>query len=67
MKPSNEEVYQALITLQNLCSEIDDCLKCPLWNDKAGNIICTGTMIFTSPSGIRECVEWNGIEWIQWF
>ena len=36
MKPSNEEVYNALITLQNLCSEIEDCLKCPLWNDKAG-------------------------------
>ena len=30
MKPTNEEVYQALITLQNLCSEIDRCRNCPL-------------------------------------
>ena len=30
MKPTNEEVYDALITLQNLCSEIDNCLNCPL-------------------------------------
>ena len=36
MKPTNEEVYQALITLQNLCSETEDCLKCHLWNHKAG-------------------------------
>ena len=27
----------------------------------------TGTVIFTSPSGVRECVERYGIEWIQWF
>ena len=39
MKPSNEEVYQALITLQNLCSEISEvksCLDCPLWNCNVG-------------------------------
>lgn len=39
MKPSNEEVYNALITLQNLCSEISEvksCLDCPLWNYNAG-------------------------------
>lgn len=35
--------------------------------DKAGNTICTGTIIYTSPSGIRECVERNGVEYIQWF
>lgn len=30
MKPTNEEVYQALITMQNLCSEIENCINCPL-------------------------------------
>ena len=30
MRPTNEEVYNALITLHNLCSEIDGCLNCPL-------------------------------------
>lgn len=30
MKPTNEEVYNALIILKNLCSETEDCLKCPL-------------------------------------
>ena len=30
MKPTNEEVYNALIILKNLCSEIGDCLNCPL-------------------------------------
>ena len=32
-------MYQALITLQNLCSEISEvkgCLNCPLWNYNAG-------------------------------
>ena len=33
MKPTNEEVYQALITLQNLCSEIRNCLDCPLFDE----------------------------------
>ena len=32
MKPTNEEVYNALITLHNLCSEIRDCLDCPLYD-----------------------------------
>ena len=35
--------------------------------DKAGNTICTGTLIFTSPSGLREYVERNGTEWTQWY
>ena len=31
MKPTNEEVYNALITLQNLCYETTGCSKCPLY------------------------------------
>ena len=39
MKPTNEEVYDALITLQNLCSEMsvpEGCTKCPLLNCNVG-------------------------------
>lgn len=33
MKPTNEEICDALITLQNLCSEVRDCLDCPLFDE----------------------------------
>lgn len=39
MRPSNEEIYDALITLQNLCYESKECEDCPL-SDEDTNLCC---------------------------
>ena len=60
LKPSNEEVYNALNVLKNLCSEIGDCLNCPLHME---NFKTCGLMEYVPDeweiNGVRE---WKAFE-----
>ena len=60
MKPTNEEVYDALITLKNLCSEIGDCLNCQLHME---SFKTCGLMEYTPNEWeINGVSEWKSFE-----